>query len=101
MASHSASRQRREDYDDGQAGSRAPSGRVLRARRPSDRHRVRGLLVSTKTQLSIGLYVTTSGRGRGRIVDKRLRGSVPQWLVKLSTGDFLWYGSAHLTPVVN
>jgi hypothetical protein len=50
------------------------------------------------TTLGVGAYVSTSGGGRGRIVDRQLRGSVTWWLVKLATdkGALLWYRSDNL-----
>ncbi len=42
--------------------------------------------------LAVGCHVVTATGGRGRVVDRQMRGrTAVVWLVKFTTGEYLWF----------
>lgn len=56
--------------------------------------------MSAPQPLAVGMYVTMTGRSKGRIVDRIVKEGVVWWVVKLGTGIICRARSAHLTPRV-
>lgn len=58
--------------------------------------------MSAGERVAVGMYVTTRGQSRGRIVDRKVTPHrIVLWLVKLDAKTFLWHQAQNLTPVTS